>query len=154
MKRKIFIFLCLFFIAVYANAQGLSPEAKKAKSLVESAISFYNKNGKDKTFAEINNTKGQFTDGEYYIFVIDFNGVCLARGDGNKKRIGKNLIDEKDPDGKYYIKEMIDKLKKNIFAWVDYKRTNPKTKKIELKSSYVKKVKGENFFFGCGFYKK
>ena len=153
MLRSNLIILCLFFILFNAKAADLTPEAKKAKNLVESALSYYKKYGKEKTFAEINNTKGKFVDEEYYIFVLDMDGVCLARGDGNAKRIGKNLIEEQDPNGKFYIKEMIKILKTTGWGWVDYKRTNPTVKKIENKSSYVKKVEGENFFFGCGFYK-
>jgi cytochrome c len=156
--KKIIIF-CLFILSfsLFAEDAKISGDALKAKNLVKKAIAFYKANGKEKTFSEINNTKGQFVDGEFYIFVFDFKGkdsiVCLARGDGNTKLINKNMFDMQDPDGKFYIQDMVNSIKTSTSAWVDYKRSNPTNKKVEPKSSYIEKINGEDIFFGCGFYK-
>ena len=140
----------ILFASLLFGAQSITENAKKAKDMVKKAISYYKKNGKVKAMQEFSNPKGQFRDGEYYIFVFDFEGLCLARSDGNTNLIGKNMIDMQDPDGTYYISNMVVAAKQGT-GWVDYKRSNPVTKKIEPKSSYIEKV--DTFWLGCGFYK-
>jgi signal transduction histidine kinase len=51
--------------------------------------------------------------------------------------IGRNLIDLKDQDGRYLIRELIAVAKGPGHGWVDYKWPNSITNKIEDKSSYV-----------------
>jgi cytochrome c len=147
--------------AVLALASSLvaqtGPAAAKAKALVEGGISFLQKNGQEAAFAAFDDVKGKFRDDEYYLFVFDVSkadsAVCVARGDGNKALIGKDMWATKDPDGLLYIQAFAQTIAKSGFGWVDYKRTNPETKKIEAKSSYIKLVPGTKLFVGCGFYK-
>jgi signal transduction histidine kinase len=129
---------------------GSASSKEEAKAMVEKAIAFYKANGKEKAFAEINNTKGQFTKGDLYIFVYDLTGNCVAHG-FNLKMIGKDLSDLKDPDGKPFVKERIELAKTKGKGWQDYKFTNPVTKKVEMKTAWIEKV--DDFIFGCGAYK-
>jgi len=55
-------------------------------------------------------------------------------------RVGKDLIDAKDPDGKLYVKERVDIAKSKGKGWQDYKFMNPATKKVEQKTSFVERV--------------
>lgn len=132
---------------------GTAPAAQSgreaARELVKKSISFYKANGKDKTFSEINRAGGQFSKGELYLFVIDGTGHMLAHGT-NPKLIGKSMLEVKDSEGRYFIKEFI-KTAKNGSGWVDYKWTNPESKKIEEKHSYVEGA--GDLVFGCGYYK-
>jgi cytochrome c len=156
MKRTIALLVAALVIASALAAQT-GPAAAKAKALVESGISYFQKNGKDAAFAAFDDVKGKFRDGEYYLFVFDLSNpdsaVCLARGDGNKALIGKDMWATKDPDGLLYIQAFAQTVQKSGTGWVDYKRTNPETKKIEAKSSFVSLVPGTKIFIGCGFYK-
>jgi cytochrome c len=117
---------------------------------VEKAIAYYKANGKDKAFQEISNSKGSFVKGELYVFVYDMTGKCVSHG-FNEKLIGKDLVEMRDPDGTFYVKERIELVKAKGKGWQDYKFTNPETKKIESKTAYIEKVDG--FIFGCGTYK-
>jgi len=156
MKRLLFVFtLCAFLLPLGAQT---GPSALKAKKLVTDAISFYQTNGQEKAFAAFSDVKGNFRDGEFYLFIFDISqpgtAVCVARGDGNKALIGKDMWTTKDPDSKLYIQEFVTAVQAAAgFGWVDYKRTNPETKKIEPKSSYVSIIPGTKLFIGCGFYK-
>lgn len=146
--------LCLgaFFqaSAVAASERGTADEAV---SLVKKAVAYLQANGREKAFAEFNNTKGQFVDRNLYIFVYDLKGTNLAIGNGNAaKMVGKNLIDMRDADDKYIIKSLIDIANTKGKGWFDYKWPNPVTKSIELKSSYVEKV--DDILVGCGIYKE
>ncbi len=122
----------ILFTSLLFGTESITENAKKAKDMVKKAVSFLKKNGKTKAMKEFSNPKGQFRDGEYYIFVFNFDGLCIARSDGNTNLIGKNMIDMQDPDGAYYISNMIVTAKQGS-GWVDYKRSNPVTKKIEPK---------------------
>jgi cytochrome c len=156
MKRTAsFLFLGLILVIGLVAQSG--PAAAKAKALVESGVAFYQKNGQEAAFAAFDDVKGKFRDGEYYLFVFDISkpasAVCVARGDGNKALIGKDMWATKDPDGLLYIQTFAKTVTSSGSGWVDYKRTNPETKKIEAKSSYLTLIKGTKLFIGCGFYK-
>ncbi len=156
MKRWASLLVLAVGIASGLAAQS-GPAAAKAKALVDSGIAFYQKNGREAAFAAFDDVKGKFRDGEYYLFVFDISkadsAVCVARGDGNKALLGKEMWATKDPDSFLYVQAFAKAVAKSGTGWVDYKRTNPETKKIEAKSSYVALVPGTKLFIGCGFYK-
>jgi cytochrome c len=147
--RIIFCVAVMFALIVgYGYTAGTPAEAE---TMVKKAVAFYKANGQDKAFAEINNTKGQFTKDDLYVFVYDIKGKCVAHG-FNQKMIGKDLIDLKDADNKFFVKERIEIAKTKGKGWQDYMFTNPTTKKLEHKTAYIEKA--DDFIFGCGAYKK
>jgi cytochrome c len=153
MKKTIAVIATALF-ALFLNTAALAAEtgtADEATAMVKKAVAFLKANGKEKALAEFNNQNGQFKNRDLYIFVQDMKGKMLAHG-GNDKLIGKDLIDLKDADGKFFVKNLIEVASTKGSGWVDYKWTNPSTKAIEAKSSYVEKV--DDVFVGCGIYKK
>jgi cytochrome c len=151
MKKQILLFsACILFTCFMLS---YADDKQKAVSLVNDGVAFIQKNGNEKAFKEFTNKKGKFTKGEFYIFVVDFKGMVYAHG-GNDKLVGKSMYDLKDSDGIYFIRKFIDLAKEKGEGWSDYKWTNPTTKKIEDKTTYVKKMPGADYFLGCGIYKK
>ncbi|MBI5582921.1 MAG: cache domain-containing protein [Deltaproteobacteria bacterium] len=148
--KKILAAILVGIFLVGVSGVALASTAAEATALVDKAIAFYKANGKDKAFAEFNNPKGQFVKGELYIFIWDLTGKVLAHGT-NEKLIGKDVSQLKDVDGKLFVQEGVDLAKAKGSGWVDYKWTNPTTKKVEAKSTYVKKV--DDLIFCCGIYK-
>ncbi len=145
-KWAALISVCFFVLGLtcvaFAQERGT---AKEAMAVVDKAIAYYKANGKAKAFAEFNNKKGQFLKKDLYIFIIDWTGTILAHG-ANEKLINQPTVDLKDSDGKSFMREMVKTAQTKGTGWVDYKWTNPVTKKIEQKSSYVRKVDTENLF--------
>ncbi len=137
-------------LALMASVFAATPE--QAKAMVEKAITYVKANGTEKAYKEFNTPGSQFFDGELYIFSYDMQGINLALG-GNPKMAGKNLLEMKTADGKYLIKDFIEIIKTKGEGWYDYKWTNPETKKMQDKSSYIKKIPGTDAFLGSGFYK-
>jgi putative ABC transport system substrate-binding protein len=142
---------------VFAEQKSEQGTKKEAKAMVEKAAEWFKKYGREKTLAEIQRggteKKGAFKDRDLYIFAYDFNGVCLAQGD-NPKLVGQNLYDWQDADGRYNIRGHIDIATKKGSGWSPvYKWTNPVTKKIEAKMTYVKKI-DDSLWIGCGVYGK
>jgi signal transduction histidine kinase len=125
--------------------------AAEAEAMVKKAVQLIKTEGKEKAFAAFCDLKGKFVDRDLYITVYDLNGKCLAHG-ANPKMVGKDLIDLKDPDGKPFVKERVEMSKTKDKFWLDYKFTNPISKKIEPKSMYSEKV--GDIIVNCGIYKK
>jgi cytochrome c len=142
------LFLLTTSIASFAAEFGTTAEAE---SMVKKAVAFLKANGKEKGFAEISTPQGKFVDRDLYVFVYDMNGKCVAHG-FNQKMIGKDLLQLKDADDKYFVKERVEICKTKGKGWQDYKFTNPLSKKIEHKTAYIEKY--EDYVVGCGVYKK
>jgi putative tryptophan/tyrosine transport system substrate-binding protein len=151
------VVLCWTLSAVLAaqnNSQGTKEEAR---AMVEKAVEWFKKYGREKTLAEITRggteKKGEFKDRDLYVFAYDFNGVCMAQGD-NPKLVGKNLFDWQDADGRYNIRSHIDIAQKKGSGWSPvYKWINPVTKTIESKIAYIKKI-DDTLWIGCGVHGK
>ncbi len=143
-----------FFVTVFAvvllfgttYAQG----KKDAEALVKKAITYYRSVGKDKALLDLSDPRGKFVDGELYVTVYDATGKNLAHG-ANLKMVGKNWMELKDADGKAFIKERIDLANKQGTGWQTYKWTNPVSKQIETKYTFVEKADG--VIFACGAYR-
>lgn len=150
--KKVFVFglMIMFVLSAGIAFAAEKGTAKEAKSMVEAAVAHLKAVGPSKAYADFNAKAGKFGNKDLYIFVVDFNGLTLAHG-GSKAMVGKNMIDLRDSEGKFFIKEMINVAKTKGSGWVDYKWSNPVTKKIEPKSTYVQK--SGNLFLGCGIYK-
>ena len=132
---------------VNGNASGA---AEDAKAIVHKAVQFLKTHGKEKAFAEFNNPKGQFVKGDLYIFANNLKGTTVAHG-GNPSLVGKNMIELKDAEGKYFIREMVDVAKKQGSGWVDYKWLNPVNGKVLAKSTFCVCI--DDISLGCGIYK-
>jgi len=153
MKR---IAVCVALAVILTVGSGLALAADQgtpteAQAMVKKAAAFLKANGAEKAFAEFGNSKGQFVDRDLYIFVYDMKGRCVAHGN-DKSLIGKDLIEMKDQDGFYLIKEFVKVAQTTGSGWVDYKWPHPTDKsKIVQKSAYVERC--GDFIVGSGVYK-
>jgi len=156
MKRAILFTgaLCVvLFSWITANAGNFTPE--DAKELTIRAVDVIEKMGIEKAREILHDKNGGYREGakgELYVFVVDWNGVWLAyppRPSG----VGKNVLNVKDPDGKYLVKEMISIARQKGEGWSEYRWVNPETGKIQHKISYVKRIPGKEMFAASGIYK-
>jgi len=113
-------------------------------------VAYIKANGKDKAFAEFAKKNGLFVDRDLYIFVYDLNGKCVAHGQ-NPKMVGNDLIEMKDPDGTFFVKERVKIATTKGSGWQDYKFTDPISKKVEAKTAYVERF--EDLIVGSGIYR-
>ncbi len=136
--------------AAAAEEYGTKDEAV---AMVKRVQEQFKKDGPDATFKAVDDKSvAEYHHLDLYPFIYDLKGVCVAHG-ARPALIGKNLIDLKDQDGKYLIREIIAIAEGPGSGWVDYKWPNPISNKIEDKSSYVEKL-GDNYFVGVGVYKQ
>jgi cytochrome c len=150
MKRGIFCLAAVLFTVFCFGFIAQAASLDEAKAMAEKAAAFWKANGKDKAIAEFNNSKGQFVKGDLYIVSHDFKGVVLAHGT-NATLVGKNLFEQKDPNGdRYFVKEEIEIAKTKGSGWITYSWANPATKRMQAKKSWVQKIDGADAFVLCG----
>lgn len=123
---------------------------KDAEMMVHNAVATVKKDGPEKAFATFNDPKGPFTYRDLYVVAYGLDGKCLAHG-ANKGRVGKSLIDDKDSDGKTFVRERVKLAKEQGKFWQEYKFLNPANKKVEQKVAYCE-LAGDAIVC-CGAYK-
>lgn len=133
----------------FAQERGSIDEAK---ALVDKGLAHVKAVGTEKAFADFTEKDGKWQNKDLYVFVVKTDGTTVAHG-ANKGLVGKSLIDLKDANGKPFIKEMIDVGMKGSGV-VEYLITDPLTKKIAPKQSYVAHIPGFDGVIGVGVYKK
>lgn len=151
--RKTVLFLSLtlfFFISCGAACAAHTAKAVEAQAMAEKAASYLQAKGLDKASEQFQRSQGPFRKKELYIFVLNLEGNILVNG-ARPQMIGTVLMDRKDPDGKEFVKEIIEGAKTKGSGWVDYKWTNPETNKVALKTTYY--VKTGDYIVCCGAYK-
>ena len=112
---------------------------EEAVAMVQKAVAAIKSEGPEKAYAEISNPSGKFVDRDLYIVVYGLDGMVLAHG-ANASRVGTNQIDDKDPDGKAFVKERVELAKQQPSFWQTYKFMNPVTKKVEPKQMYCERL--------------
>lgn len=149
--KAVMIAVCMMGLTWQPAVGGDSGTKEEAVAMVKKAVEYIKANGREKAFEEFSNPGGKFVDRDLYVVVYDLNGKCLAHG-ANSKMIGRDLIDNKDVDGKEFMKERVEMMKKQESGWQDYKFRNPVSNEIEPKSMYLERF--EDLIVGCGVYKK
>jgi methyl-accepting chemotaxis protein len=121
-----------------------------ARNLLEKAIVYIKANGREKAFAEFSNPRGEFVKNGLYIIIQDFNGTLLLSG-SDKSKVGANLLEAKDHDGKYFVKEIIKIAKTKGNGTFESNLMNLTTKLVQKKIYYFQKV--DDCYVSCGVYK-
>jgi methyl-accepting chemotaxis protein len=87
-------------------------------------------------------------EGNEYIFALDYNHVMTVHPT-KPERVGKNLVDEKDPNGKFYIREFIT-VGKAGGGHVSYTFQLPQSTEFRDKVSYVAAFQPWNWVLASG----
>lgn len=131
--------------------------AEKQKAIVDflkRAGEYIKDNGKESSLSEFNKQNGIFTKDSLYVFAISYDGAILATQDSDQKILGTNQLNFKDPDNINVIQKLIEKAKSGG-GWLLYKSTNPATKTLECKNTYVMpgNISGNSdYLIGTGYY--
>ena len=121
-----------------ANATVSTQDAGRAQALLQRAVAYY-KAIKDLALAHFS-PQGEFVDDELYVYVVSTKGVLLASGGLSSSWIGTNIADQQDAVGKLFVREVLDKARKNGSGTVEYHWLNPTSNKTERKIAYFQKV--------------
>jgi cytochrome c len=123
---------------------------EEAKAMVDAAFDHMKKVGADKALKDFTTDKA-WAKKDLYVFVMDSKGFFTAHG-ANEKLVGRDMSNMKDPNGKAIFPAMMEQAAKGS-GWVDYDWAHPQTKKVEGKSSYVRKTPSGDSVVGVGIYR-
>jgi signal transduction histidine kinase len=104
-------------------------------------------------FSLFHDPTSPFIAKDAYVFVFDMDGVDLVNP-AFPNLEGRNLLNLKDTQGKYLIREMLKVVRAKGSGWVNYMWPKPGDSVSTQKSAYVSKAKmGEKeVLVGCGVY--
>ena len=130
----------------FADNRGTTDEAK---AMALKAAKFAKDVGRDKALAAFTNDPA-WHDRDLFVYAYDFKGICIANG-GVKALVGKDLSETTDPiSGGKIVQEQIKVATGPGEGWTEYHFSNPATKKIEKKKTYVVRV--GDYYLGVGAY--
>lgn len=128
--------------------------ADEAVGMVRQAADYLHHNGRQALIDEVNKfAQGRFIDRDLYLMLNDLDGNRLAHG-ANARLVGgaASNLEQKDADGKFFIKEMIRVARHAGSGWVEYKFPHPVTQQLMHKTAYVQRE--GDLVIMCGCYKR
>jgi signal transduction histidine kinase len=131
------LFSVLAFPAVLAAAE---PTPAEVRELTLRAVDLIEERGLDAA-REAFNREGDYRFGELSVNVVDFKGIRLIyppRPSG----IGLSALDHKDADGRALVQEIIAVARDKGEGWVQYRRLDPQSNRIEPRIGFVKRIPG------------
>lgn len=126
-----------------------SDERARAIGLVKKVAEHVRRAGGERACADLNRRDARFDQGDYYVFAIDMGGTRRAYPPDPTK-VGINGIEDRDEDGRYFCRELIDMARTAGAGWCDFKYLNPASGRIQPKSVYVERA--GDLILGCGIY--
>ncbi|QAU32755.1 methyl-accepting chemotaxis protein [Janthinobacterium sp. 17J80-10] len=138
-------------VSVFNLGEREFGNAEEAQALVERGCEILRNYGKQAFFDEVCNPTGQLIDRDLYLSACDENDKIIVHGT-LPRLVGLDGKVVKDPDGKFFIVEMLRVARSQGNGWVDYKFVHPVTKEVMAKTAYVGAV--GNIVMSCGFYKR
>jgi signal transduction histidine kinase len=132
--------LAILSLAMLNGSASAEPMSKDdAVAMVKKAVALIQDEGPDKAYPEISDKSGPFVQGAFYIAVVGMDGTLLAYG-ADFDKVGDNLINLKDEDGKEVVKERIELARKEPSFWQSYKFKNPETDTVQPKEMYCERL--------------
>lgn len=113
-------------------------DSAAAKALLERAVARYRTDGEAALGAF--SRAGEFLTGDLYVYVLGTDGVMKASGGPSVTLVGRNITDLKDPDGKPFIREMLEGAKTSGSGKVKYRWLNRQHAKTQQKVVYYQTV--------------
>jgi hypothetical protein len=141
MKKRNGVFLCAALAAFTAmvvledvRAEVRPPTKKQAQELLNKAKDYAKSVGCEKAFAEFSNPKSPFntTYEKTYITAGDAKGITLAHG-AYPIIVGQNHSDVKDAEGKFFVRQIQENLKKSNRSEIEYKWNDTKEQKVVVR---------------------
>jgi signal transduction histidine kinase len=139
--------------AIGAGHHNLKIEKVMVQENVQSAVDLLMTQGKQTAFKEFLNPTSRFSFLNTFIWVTDERGRAWVDPAFPEKE-GRDLTSFRDAIGRPVMKEIIDKLRKDDEAWVQFLWPRPGAVATSRKLAYVKKVRvgEETFLVGSDFF--
>jgi cytochrome c len=136
----------------WARSRPVTHQAAEIEALVNRAADVLKEQGSE-AFREFRKKGSTWRYGDVYLFVVDLQGVVLFNA-ARPNREGRDLLDERDADGKRFHRDFVDVVMTFGSGWVDYMFPKPGQAAATVKWSYVceTRVEGVAALVGAGVY--
>lgn len=137
------------------TAQGWAGEGATKEEVISkchAAAKMVQDKGIDAAKMAIGDKKGPYVWKDTYVFLMDLDGKMLAHPIKPELTKKGSLIQVKDTAGKPLFLEFVELANGKGAGWVDYMWPKPGQEKPSVKSSYIFRVKGTQYFVGAGIY--
>jgi len=119
--------------------------------LVAKAIDHYKAVGRDEAFEDFNDKSGEYVDGEFYVIAFTKESIFKTHAINAKLIDNAKLPGLKDVNGVTIVPTMVKAGVDNPNGgWAEYVWTDPTTKKLANKKTWVREH--DDLLFGVGFY--
>jgi cytochrome c len=136
LPRRLFV-LCAASVLIARPGHAADPATpEEAKVLAEKAAAHFKAVGPEKAIADFNDAAGGYVDRELFVVVYDPENKVVGSY-GIPALRGKDATALKDVAGKAFGQDIIALAKAQGSGWMEYRMTNPATKKVGLKRSWV-----------------
>jgi cytochrome c len=149
------VLLLLLVIALAAGAPARTRGTDaEAAAMMDRAEEFLRRDGVDAAVAAFARRDGQFIDRDLYPMLLNQAGVMLAHG-WTPALNGSNLIDLRDIDGKPFMREALETVKKQGVADVTYQWLDPLSGQIARKTLHARRLalNGASYTLAVGVYR-
>jgi len=157
MLRALLIWPVLLVLgtAVPALAKRSPPpvhQAAEIEALVNQAAEVLDEQG-TRAFDAFRLKGSRWRYGDVYLFVLDLRGIVLFNA-AHPNREGRDLLRERDADGKPFHQDFVAVVSRSGSGWVDYMFPKPGQSAPSVKWSYVcaTHVDGVDALVGAGVY--
>lgn len=137
---------CAFGQGLPADVDG--QDAKRAKALLNKAVSYYQEAG-DASLAAISR-QGQFTDDELYVYVVNTEGTMLASGGPSATLIGRDVSQALGESLRAEFRQALDRPETGEIYHATYRWQNWSSGRYEKKSVFYTRV--DDKVFAVGYY--
>lgn len=143
--------LLTFLIFPFSALHATEAQQKQAAELVDKAIEHYKKVGFDEAKKSFEDKNGAFVDGQWYVIIFTKEGIFKTHAHNPKLVDNPRLPALKDVNGRVILDEMVNAGVQNPDGgWAEYIWSNPETKKLSTKRTFVREH--DNYLFGVGYY--
>ncbi|MCK9580805.1 MAG: cache domain-containing protein [Methanoregula sp.] len=133
-----------------ASSSDAPSTTQEIRDFVDSAAAYAGMYGKDTALATFSNTSGPFTNGDLYIYALDYSGAALALP-YQPQLVDTNFFNLQDASGRYYTRTEIQLAEEGggylLFQYPDPARNYT----VRYKISYVRPV-DDTYWVGAGIY--
>jgi len=147
MFRSAALFLVLTFALLAAGCVAIPTEneaAGYARSMVQDAIRYYDRNGRDAAVDYYSSEDS--LHGQWYVFIVDEDGYVIASP--NTGLIGRDPALRVDASGYFYGDDLMSAT--GAGKWISYVFPHPETGENARKHTWV--VRHDGLLFASGFY--
>ncbi|HEX2547052.1 MAG TPA: cache domain-containing protein [Ramlibacter sp.] len=123
----------------------------EAKAMLAEAHALVVSKGMTAAASEFN-AGGKWKRGKAYVVLVNFDGGTLLAHADNPKMAGKAMLEAKDATGKPFVQETIQNVKASGESMVEYRWSNPATKKIDNGRLMARRVPGQDAYVAVGFW--